>query len=740
MKPSDTAGTIVAHRNDGMGARIIAILNAIRVARDYDVPYFVGWTTHGRTREEVRDPSNIFDTGFIAERFFDVEVMQEIYEDIIDLDTLPNDAAEADFRAALAAGKCYMSGAAMGITVLPWENADEVAARLPACIEELQFAAPVSEMIAHIKTTFAGTKLTAYHIRRGDIIHDPIASNKLWPNKFIPREFYEQHLDLTLRDPDTQVLCFSDTPIEVDRLKERGDRVQSFKDLLGDREFSLGARDFLELYAMSRCAHIFGPPSSAFSQTAMTIGGATLNAVQDALPPDEQADAMDRMTDRLEARSELFLNMGDVGQCLHFLVEHQTAKGNSNRAKRIIRDYMEEGLDKSFAYQLLCQLSVKSDELDYCERVRALAYTRPVYVDDSMACVNGYAAINSLVEGKWGAARERLMGAVWFRPLDPLTQGALNLALTADKVDPSNFYPFDPALVRPKGGVFPNGKPAMSALNVYTPKHCDPEDRRAFHPWDLVVRDWRMVMGKRLNRAFTNRSKIQKTADMLTRSFSKKAGTPELTSALGVLQLAMGDTDAALVSQRSAIAAMPENPLYRKRVSDILFEIGNEKTALFQLEEAAQLTADTTGEHPCYMAEMGQRFWKAKRRDECAALFDKLAKMDHNFIEIHLATADMLRRKDERLDDALVAIDKALKLGHGSQRLMSAKARILMLLERPDEAEELYEIIVNSGQGTEHTHVEIYRNYKKLGRIDIAKGLTDRSIYDFDMVVEMAGD
>ena len=42
MKVSDTAGSIIAHRNDGMGARVIAMLNAIRVARDYDLPYYVG--------------------------------------------------------------------------------------------------------------------------------------------------------------------------------------------------------------------------------------------------------------------------------------------------------------------------------------------------------------------------------------------------------------------------------------------------------------------------------------------------------------------------------------------------------------------------------------------------------------------------------------------------------------------------------------------------------------------------
>ena len=480
-------------------------------------------------------------------------------------------------------------------------------------------------MVTKIVDVFAGKTLTAYHIRRGDIILDPIASNKLWPNKFIPREFYEQHLDVTLRDPNAQVLCFSDTPIEVDRLKEKDpDRVQGFKDLLGNREFTTGARDFLELYAMSRCQQIYGPPSSAFSQTAMAIGGSSLDAVQDALAADDQAAAMDRMTDRLEERSALFLNMGDVGQCLHFLIEHQAAKGNSNRAKRIIRTYMEDGLDKSFAYQLLCELSVSAGELEYCEKVRDLAYAHAVYVDYSMAWVNFYSAINQLVKGNWTTAHQRIQAAAWFRPLEPLTHGVQNLALTAGVLSPDNFYPFDPNMVRQKGGVFPNGKKALVELNQFAPKGHPTGDRIDFHPWGIVMRDWRMCMGKKLNRAFTNKSKILKTISMLERSFSKKDGTPELTSALGVLHRATGDFKAALASQRLAIEMAPDVAIYRKRMSDVLFETGDDKTALMQLEKAAEMH----GEHPAYMAEMAQRFWKVKRRDECAKLHDRLFEMD----------------------------------------------------------------------------------------------------------------
>ena len=51
--------------------------------------------------------------------------------------------------------------------------------------------------------------------------------------------------------------------------------------------------------------------------------------------------------------------------------------------------------------------------------------------------------------------------------------------------------------------------------------------------------------------------------------------------------------------------------------------------------------------------------------------------------------ADMLRRDKTRVEGALTAIDRALTLAHGSQRLMSQKGRILMLLDRAEDARAL---------------------------------------------------
>ncbi|MFN2307725.1 MAG: hypothetical protein ABR504_12165, partial [Paracoccaceae bacterium] len=121
---------------------------------------------------------------------------------------------------------------------------------------------------------------------------------------------------------------------------------------------------------------------------------------------------------------------------------------------------------------------------------------------------------------------------------------------------------------------------------------------------------WRLSMGKRLNRAYTNKSKIQKTRDMLERSFAKThAGTPALASALAVLNRGMRRLDESLEQQRQVVAQESDVAIYRKRLSDILYEKGNDKMGLFQLEKGYELSEG----HPCFAAELGWRWSRSTR-------------------------------------------------------------------------------------------------------------------------------
>lgn len=728
------AGTIVSHRNDGMGARLIASLNAVRIARDHDLPWHICWTTHGLTRPELRNPTHLFSDAFVKAHLSDVELMQHINDRVIDLTALEPGLTREAFLARAAKGQQFLSALPMGVVSLPWEDPEAARLALPSCLEAFEFSAPVQDMMARIDDALAGATLTAYHIRRGDIIHHPVASNKLWPSKYIPREFYEAHLARTLEDPSARVLVFSDTPEEVARLKAVSPNVSSFDDLLGATDLTMSARDFLELYAMSRCRDIFGPPSSAFSQTAALIGGGAVRSVQEALSPEDRNAAMTVLTERLEARSDLFLSDGDVGQSLHFMIEHLTATGQAARAQSILTAYVEAGLDKGYVYRLMCELAVASGHVADCPSIRDLAYQRPAYIEDAVQSVNTYAAMAHLAGGTAGAAIRQLQAAVWTRPLDPVVMGALNLGRTLGTVTPQNYYPFDPALFRNLLVLFPNQNRVLNDLNGLAEAALGPETAKLGYPWDITVRDWQGLMGKRLGRPFSNLSKIRKAEAHVAHTFAKQKGTPAYGSVMGVYARALGNLPHALDLQRQAKDADPQNPLYRKRLADVFFARKNPIAGLRQLRFALQLA----GPHPCYLAELAHTLIQAGDKDEGMALLHQLVALEHDFVEIHFLNSEVLRRHPDTRDLALTQLERATGLIHGSPRLMQAHARLLLQLGKVDEGQEVYAKMVAWGLDTELTHVHIYRFFNGIGRAEVARDLIEPSTFDFEAVKALA--
>ncbi len=727
-------GTIVSHRNDGLGARLVAALNAIRLAQSHDLPWHICWTTHGLTRPEMKNPADLFTEDFVARNLSDVELMPAIQGHAVDLTTIPASLTKAQFLKDAQGGQTYFSGQPMGVTVMPWEDADAVRAALPQALAALELAAPVEAVRRRIDAAFEGATLTAYHIRRGDIIHHPIASNKLWSDKYIPREFYETHLARTLEDPSARVLVFSDTPEEIDRLCAVSDRVTTFDAVVGETDLTMTGRDFLELYAMSLCKRIYGPPSSAFSQTAALIGGGAVVAVQDALSPKDRAAAMDLLTERLEAGSDLFLNFGDIGQSLPFMIDHLRGKGQVARARKVLNAQVARGLDKSYTYHLMNQLAVATGHVADCARIRDLAYTRPAYIEEPISLVNSYAALAAMAAGDGALARKHLITANWVAPMEPLSMGMQNVARSLGVITPDSFLPFDPVFARRLRVFFPRSRQWFEDLNDQARQILAPGDLWQGYPWDIAVRDWQFVTGKRVGRAFTNMSKIRKEAEKTQHNFKDMRGSTAMDSLMGVYARALGDLDTALALQRAARNAEPDNPLYRKRLSDTLYANGNPGLGLNQMRQAVALA----GDHPCYVAELARRLKDGGDREGSDALVAQLAEMDHAYIEIHLMVSDALRRVPQTRADALMHLEKALSLTHGSPRLLQAHARLLAQLDRFDEAHAVYARMIDWGIATEITYVQIYRLFKQTDREDIARDLTARGAFDYDQIAALA--
>lgn len=354
-------GSVVSFRNDRMGARLLSLLNTIRFADAYNIPYFFTWMTHGRASEELQAPTEIFDQDYFDAHFVSHTEFHHIDQTAIDLVTLPAATEEGFIHDATARGEVFVC-AGTELAVLPWESAEDVAARYAGAMSQLAFSDAVNSAMRVVDDTLARAS-TAFHIRRGDIIYDPITSNQLWSNKYIPREYYEILARQLTADPNHTVLVFSDEPIEISRLKELSPQIASADEILPEG-LTLAQRDFMEIYTMSRCEQIIGPPGSGFSMAAALIGNRRIRDITTVLDDDAQTEALDLLVERLTERSPLFLSSGDLGQSLPFACSHLNETGQEDQALKLLEGYHKDGFNKLFFYKLLLQQRLRCKKFD----------------------------------------------------------------------------------------------------------------------------------------------------------------------------------------------------------------------------------------------------------------------------------------------------------------------------------------------------------------------------------------
>lgn len=673
-------GGVIAFRNDRLGGRLNAILTAMRLARRYDLPLRIFWPAHEDTSPELRSPGDLFDAGFMAATFVDKAEGMAATRNGVELGAAPASLTEAGFRASVAAGTLYLSNSATEQLRLPFEG-PEVLADLPDLLHDMPFTPRVREMIDRIDAILGGVAFRSYHLRRGDIIDDrALASHNLWPSKYIPRVIYEWHIKRELAQGDGMIVVFSDAPAEARAFAALSPRVRSFADLIGDEALTDLQRDFLELYTMSRSQRIFAPPSSAFSGIAAVIGNTRVTDIEADLPPAERAAAMDELVTRLEGFSGAFLSQSDAGQNFPFITDHLTARGEARRAQAIIMAHVDRGLDRAYVYPFLTRRMLDEGNLDGIDRLLKIVHDRPCYRDEHWGEVFTHAALADLARGRTARAIRHYHVGQWFHPISrPAAETFWHMA-TVGILTPETTYPFDPGLFRRSSRIFrAEGSQTLAALTEMLERDgLQPLQ----YPPGLDVRDWKRLMGKKLNFTFGNRAKIERQLEALTHLFRKAPDAPALLSARGRLLASIEDWPAAERQLKQALEAEPGQPLYLKRLADWHLATGRGDEALPLLEMAVA----RSGGHVCYRADLALASLDCGDKDRYDQLMQSVRADDTLLVELRLLVAEHMRRSPATLVDVPAYLDDLLDLAPGSQRILTLKAKAFEQLNRFDEA------------------------------------------------------
>jgi len=496
-----------------------------------------------------------------------------------------------------------------------------------------------------------------------------------------------------------------------------------------------GQRDILELYTMSKCPLIFGPPESAFSQTAATIGGGEVFAVQSSLEEPDQNRAMTLMSERMADPNTYFLGDGDIGQNFPFLQAHFEGLGQPGKAREIIKTLVDQGFSRSYALSLLSRMSLDSGNLAETEDVLTAARKRAIVTEEAMGNVYALSALHNFTQGNKALTVQRLHSAFWLQPLDKAITGIANLANSAGWLDERNMYPIDDRLVRKKGRIFPQGNDELNIFNGFTlPSNHEGDGKLYFYPWDMAVRDWRYIHGKKLSRAFWHKGKIRNELGRLVKSSSKITGTAHLRSAMSIYLRYMGEYQTAYGEAQYAVASHPDDPLYIKRMADILLETGDMGNGLKMLQRAV----DASEQNPYFMADLGYWYGKAKQAEKTYATYNAIADSKHGSIEIALMTSSILRRKPRTRDKALAILDQAMDNCHGSLRMLLSRAQLLFTLERYEEAEELYRIIARQKTAFPNVFAQIHRMFERKGLKTTAESIIAESQFTVEEIRSLA--
>ncbi len=304
MSGGTAKGRIIGCRKDGLGARLLVMLNCIKLSQQFDAPFHMYWPRKSSRATDMECPEKLFSPAMMKQHFLSQKAYNTLLKSAVPLWKFLSDTGPDRLQKHLCSGGDVHVDEGFEIVLFSWENDETVRKIYPALFNQIGLTTILRKRCDALDTALsvgdAGS--LAYHLRRGDILNTTPWKHTVWPSKVVPDEYYEAHLQ---KSPQKTALIFSDSPASITRLKEQFPNLIAISDIVAFDKLDALQRDFLELYAMSRADDIIAPTMSAFSTAAARISGRHRLRFQEVLTDDDldiaHACAVDRLSNRIES-------------------------------------------------------------------------------------------------------------------------------------------------------------------------------------------------------------------------------------------------------------------------------------------------------------------------------------------------------------------------------------------------------------------------------------------------------
>ncbi|SET17575.1 hypothetical protein [Paracoccus homiensis] len=379
---------IVGFRRDRIGARLIGLLNVLRLGQIYEAEAVYLWLADPTGHyPELADPHDFLCGDFIDRHIRIVGGMPDL-TGRSNLSALAMTVDAASFRQRLARGELFHSDAAFEMTCLLGESRDEAHRQAVRIAADLPLAPRLAERLAEGRrrlAEWAGDRgaIRALHLRRGDLLDGDPWSLSSWPAKYVPDEFCRVWID---QQPGP-VVVFTDTPAATAHLAQGDPRVVPVDQVLDLDGLNAAERDMLEVLVMAGATRIGAPGGSAFSRAALTIGHAQLDSLPRSLPPQENQDAHQALLDRVISRPDSFLCSGDLAQSAQHALHHAITTGQGAALADALAAMSDAAARHPFLYRIAAVSALHAGRHDTARDVAARALAAPNLVPrDTREC------------------------------------------------------------------------------------------------------------------------------------------------------------------------------------------------------------------------------------------------------------------------------------------------------------------------------------------------------------------
>ncbi len=657
-----TGSRFIGLRKDQLGARLLVLLNSIRLAEDYGADFCINWFPRGAAAPKLDTPTDLFDPTFIDRHFIDNDDFEALDDVTKPIWEFHKDDTPHRLEKHLAGGGHVLLDEGFEILRFPWEDDEDLTERFRGFILRIGFNPIVQKHITQIiaKMDDSGRKTTAYHIRRGDILNEDPWKHKEWPAKIEPDELYSAYLE---KNADADALVFSDQAESIARFTKNHPQVRSINDIVDLSDCKPVQRDFLELFAMSRATEIVAPPISAFSRAAARLSGQERKCFHEVLTVAERDVAYSNAADRFRRGISEFITPSEAAHIYVKVSRRLQETDRDAEAWDIGQSILDAGADNAFLPLMHATNGIYLENWEPALRNVRRALRNPHQWQEnyiSGLAMEGY-ILARLTRPK--LATRSFLRAFWQKPMLPDVAVIGSLMIRQRRLKPYVALPFDRETLMYLPIKYQQHNIVLQQNKVLR--------RRALNLSTIAIEWPWFAMDGKTKRLLVSKPDLQ----ALRRALAKHESYQQKRSALSfdaLVAARLGRLDEALTINTEALKTVTDDPLMYKRQAEILMMRNDYEGALAQMHICKSIAPD----HAFWHFLTGVFHQQKGNRRAAREAFEVAAAMDDTTAELHAHLSELcLEMKDK--PSAIAALERASEIAPNQKRYANKRARII---------------------------------------------------------------